>query len=328
MMTQTTRRALLGAFPLALVAPGLACAQANWPDRPVRVLNPGSPGAFNDIFGRTVSDRLGAVLGQPFITQNNPGAGGALATAQLARATPDGNTLAVANLSTLIFNRLLKPDVGYEPTRDFTAVAVGARLMNMIAVHPGSGINSVADLIARARAAGGRLAYATSGIGSSPHLAAELFAQQAGGVQFQHVPYRGSAPAVSDAVAGNVPVVWDNVPNVLPQIEAGQLRPIAVTGATRHPSLPNVPTLREAGLPQFEMYVWFGIVAPAGTPAPIVQRLAAEVMRAVEVPEVAARLRVTGAEPWPQGPDAFATLIRAEVEKWEPIVRASGARID
>ncbi len=327
-MTQATRRTLLGALPLVLAAPHVARAQATWPDRPVRVLNPGSPGAFNDIFGRLVCDRLGTALGQPFITQNNPGAGGALVTVQLARSTPDGNTLAVANLSTLVFNRLLKPDVGYDPTRDFAPIAVGARLMNMVAVNPNSGIASVADLIARARASGGRLTYATSGIGSSPHLAAELFAQQAGGLQIQHVPYRGSAPAVSDAVAGNVPIVWDNVPNVLPQIEGGQLRPIAVTGTTRHPSLPNVPTLREAGLPEFEMYVWFGIVAPAGTPAPIVQRASAEVMRAVEVPEVVARMRTTGAEPWPQGPDAFAALIRAEMAKWEPIVRASGARID
>lgn len=327
-MTTLSRRAALAAAPLlaALAAPGAPRAQGAWPDRPLRVLNPGSPGAFNDIFGRLVGERLGAALGQPFVTQNNPGAGGALATAQLARSAPDGYTLAVANLSTLVFNRLLKPDVGYEPTRDFAPVAVGARLMNMVAVHPGSGIASVADLIARAR--GGRLSYATSGIGSSPHLAAELFHQRAGGLQAQHVPYRGSAPAVSDAVAGNVPVVWDNVPNVLPQFEGGQLRPVAVTGTSRHPSLPNVPTLREAGLPDFEMYVWFGVVAPAGTPAPIVQRLAAEVTRAVEAPEVAARLRAAGAEPWPQGPEAFSQLIRAEMEKWEPIVRASGARAD
>ena len=323
MMTQTTRRALLGAFPLALAAPGLACAQADWPDRPVRVLNPGSPGAFNDIFGRTVSDRLGAVLGQPFITQNNPGAGGALATAQLARATPDGNTLAVANLSTLIFNRLLKPDVGYEPTRDFTAVAVGARLMNMIAVHPGSGINSVADLIARARAAGGRLAYATSGIGSSPHLAAELFAQQAGGVPFQHVPYRGSAPAVSDAVAGNVPVVSDNVPNVLPQIEAGRLRAIAVTGSIRHPSLPNVPTLREAGRRSSRC-----MSGSASSP-----RRHARAHRRAPLRRGPARGGAAGdggaaarhgRGALAPGAGAFATLIRAEIEKWEPIVRAAG----
>ena len=319
------RRILLGGAAAALAAPARAQGSA-WPDRPVRIVVPFPPGAFNDALARLVAERMPEMLGQPGVVENRSGAGGSVGSLAVAQSLPDGNTILVVNTATLAFNPFIYPNLGYDPLRDLAPLAVCARLANVLVVNPSvMPAGTMAELIERARAQPGRLDYASSGSGSSPHLAAELLKARSG-IDIAHVPYRGSAPAVADLLGGNVGMMFDNVPNVLEHIRSGRMRALAVTGSERDPALPQVPTMQQAGVTGYEMYVWFGFVAPAAVPAPIATRLSDMIRRTMAVPATAERIRQLGAEPWVQDQEQMAALLRAELEKWGPLIRTAGIR--
>lgn len=319
-----TRRTLIAAP--ALLATSRAQAQ-NWPDRPIRILVPYTPGAFNDTLARLVGEKLNEAIGQIGVVENRPGASGSIAIAATAQAVPDGYTIAVANTANLTMNPFLFANTGYEPLRDLAPLCVAARLMNALAVPVESGITSLPALIARAKAQPGRMSYASSGAGSSPHLSAELLKHRTG-IDITHVPYRGSAPAMADLIAGRVDMTIDNLPNVLAQVQAGKLRALAVTGTERDPAMPEVPTFREAGLDGYEVYVWFGFVGPAGLTQPIRDRLSAAIIRTVTTPETTERIARAGATVWTRDQAQFAALIRAELDKWGTVIRSAGLRIE
>jgi tripartite-type tricarboxylate transporter receptor subunit TctC len=319
------RRTLLGAAASLLGAP--LRAEDAWPSRPIRIVVPFTPGGFNDILARLIAENLRALVGQSGVVDNRPGAGGTIGSALVARSPPDGYQLLLANTATLVFDPLIYANPGYDPRKDFTPLGVCARLANVLVVNPAVlPVDDVAGLLARARS--GTLHYATSGVGSSPHLATELLRTMVK-ADFTHVPYRGSAPALVDLLAGNVGFMFDNVPNVLQQLgPGGKLRALAVTGSARDPALPDVPTLQEAGITGYEMYVWFGLAGPAGLAPPVRQRLTEAVRRTVAMPTVAERVRQVGAEVWTLDPDAMQAQIGADLDKWRPVVRSAGVRAD
>ena len=321
--TLARRRAVLAAPAAALLPAPRASAQVG----PVRIIVPYTPGAFNDTLARLVGDGMQGALGQVGVVENRPGASGSIGIAATAQAAPDGTTIAVANTANLAMNPFLFANTGYDPQRDLAPLCVAARLMNALTVSAESGIGSLGDLLARSRARPGGLSFASSGTGSSPHLAAELLKHRTG-MQGVHVPYRGSAPGIADLIGGRVDWTVDNLPNVLPQAQAGKLRVLAVTGRERDPALPDVPTLREAGVPDCEVYVWFGFVGPAGLPPALRERLSAAILRVVQQPETAERIRRGGAAVWPQNSAQFAALIRAELDKWGTVIRAAGLKLE
>lgn len=320
----TIARRLLLASPALLLA-RRAAAQA-WPNHPVRIIVPYTPGAINDTLARLVGERMQEAVGQLGVVENRPGASGSLAIAAVAQAT-DHHTIAVANTANLTMNPFLFANTGYDPTKDIAPLCVTTRLMNCLVVNRDSGITTLAELIARAKAKPGQLSYASSGAGSSPHLAAELFRVRAG-LEMVHVPYRGSAPAIADLLGGRVDLSIDNLPNVLPNIQGGRLRALAVTGGERDPTLPDVPTFAEAGLPGYEVYVWFGFVGGAAMPQPVRDRLSAAITGIVQAPETAEKIRRAGASVWIQDQAQMAGLIRSELDKWGGVIKAAGLKIE
>lgn len=314
---------------LALGAP-LAAAQgaaASYPSKPVRVIVPFPPGGATDILARAVGNELQKNWGQPFVIENRPGAGGNTGTDAVAKSPPDGYTLLMGTVGTHGINASLYPKLPYDPVRDFAPVALVALVPNILVVHPSVPAKSVRELIDYARAHPGKLDYASSGNGTSIHLAAELFKSMTG-VYMVHIPYRGSAFAMQDLLTGQVQVMFDNMPSALPQVKAGKLRALAVTSARRSPAAPDVPTLTESGLSGYEASSWFGMLAPAGTPPEIVEKLNAAIVKALQSPEVRDRLASQGAEPASLTPAEFARFIDAEIAKWAKVVKASGAKVD
>lgn len=322
----TTRRGLLGAATATLLAPSLATAQAWSPERPVRILVPYTPGAINDLLARFVAEGMQGQFGQQGVVENRPGASGSLAIAATAQAAPDGLTIVVANTANLTMNPFLFANTGYDPTKDVAPLCVVARVMNALVVRP-DGPRDVQALIAQAKAQPGRLSYASSGAGSSPHLAAELLKHRTG-TDITHVPYRGSAPGLADLMGGRVDMAIDNLPNTLPHVQSGRLRALAVTGSERDPTMPDVPTFAEAGIRDVEVYVWFGFVGPAGLPAPVRNRLSEAIIRIAGTPETAERIRRAGATVWTQDQQQMAALIRADLEKWGTVIRAAGIKVE
>ncbi|MBD0270989.1 MAG: tripartite tricarboxylate transporter substrate binding protein [Acetobacteraceae bacterium] len=321
-MTVPSRRRLLLAAP-ALLLGRRAAAQAG----PVRIIVPYTPGAFNDTLARLVADGMQGALGQVGVVENRPGASGSIGIAAAAQAAPDGTAIAVANTANLTMNPFLFANTGYDTVRDLSPICVVARLMNALTVSAESGITGLPDLIARSKARPGGLSFASSGAGSSPHLAAELLKHRTG-IPGVHVPYRGSAPGIADLIGGRVDWTMDNLPNVLPQAQAGKLRILAVTGRERDPAAPDVPTLRESGLADFEVFVWFGFVGPAALPAALRDRLSAAILRIAQRPETAERIRSGGATVWPRDSAQFAALIRDDLEKWGTVIRAAGLKLE
>ena len=309
----------------ALLAAG-AGAQG-YPTRSIRLVVPFPPAGTTDILAREVAQRLSVSLGQSVVIDNRPGAAGNIGSDLVAKSAPDGYTLLMGTVGTHAINPSLYSKMPYDHVKDFVPIILVAGVPNVLEVTPSLPVNSVADLIKLAKEKPGQLNFASSGSGTSIHLSGELFKTMAG-VDMTHVPYRGSAPALTDLMGGQVQLMFDNLPSSLPHIKAGKLRAIAVTSAQRAPALPNIPTIAESGLPGFEASSWFGLLAPAGTPAAIVARINADVNQWLQTPEAKEKLLAQGAAPAGGTPEQFAAHIRAETEKWAKVVKASGAKVD
>ena len=306
--------------------PGLAIAQpAPWaPDRPVRIVVPVAPGGSQDILARLLGRHLSPRIGQPVVVENHPGAGSNLAFELVARSRPDGLTLMVGS-DPVTINPAVYPRVGFDPVRDFAPVIEAVRAPQVLVVNPAAPARDVAGFIAWARQSDGKLTVASQGNGSIGHLAGALFAHETG-IGYVHIPYRGGGPAVVDLIGGHVEALFVTLPAAIEPIRAGRLRALAVTGAERSPTLPDVPTLAETALPGFDVITWQGILAPAATPPEAVSRYARELAAILAEPEVAEELARQGFIVTGHGPDRFAALIRAEAERWPGLVHRAAAR--
>jgi tripartite-type tricarboxylate transporter receptor subunit TctC len=316
--------ARLSAILLA-VAAAVAAAQDKFPTRPITLVCPFQAGGVADAISRAVAPIMSESLRTPVIVDNRPGATGAIGASYVARAKPDGHTLLIVPNSVLAINQWVHKSLPYNPETDFTPVIDVGTSPNLLVVHPSVAADTLAELIALARKK--PLSFASAGNGSPQHLCGELLNVSAG-IDLVHVPYKGAAPALQDVIAGHVPLMCNALSLVLPQVRAGRLRAIALAANARHPQAPEVPTAREAGLPGFESDVWFGFVAPAATPAAIVERLNVEIGRALRMPAVAAPLQANGLTIVADSPREFGALIAAESAKWRRIVERAGVKAD
>ena len=313
------RRGLLAAGAV-LALPGVVRAQSL--DGPVRIVVPAPPGAFNDGLARLLADRLPAGLGQPVVVDNRAGAGGVIGTREVVQARPDGRSIGIANTATMAINPHLFPNSGFDPLRDLTPICGCAEIMIVLVASPRLGVSTVAEMVAAAKARPGTLNYASAGIGGSTHIAFELLKLRAG-VDITHVPYRGAAPVATALLAREIDVAFEGVPLLLPHIQSGAVRPLAVSGTTRHPSLPNVPTMQEAGISNYEMTIWFGLVAPNGVAEPIRAKLEAESLRVLGEPAMAERIASQGATVRMRSAAEFGAFVRAEHAKFGEVVRTA-----
>jgi len=315
----------LAAGALAAIAPA-ARAQA-FPNKPIRLICPFPPGGAVDIASRAIATELSKTIGQQVNVENKPGAGGNIGGIEAVRSAPDGYTLFMTTSGIQAINPALYAKMPFDPNKDLTPVSALVSLSNVLVVHPSVKANSVAELIALLRAQPGQLTFASSGSGTSIHMSAEMFKQIAR-VDMVHVPYKGSAPALTDLLGGQVNLMFDNIPSALPHIRSGKLRALATTGARRDPTLPELPTIAESGVTGYESGVWFGLAAPAGTPRDIVSRVADEAIKGTRSPEFIKRMTELGYVIIGAGSDTMAEMNRAEVARWGPIVRASGAKAE
>jgi tripartite-type tricarboxylate transporter receptor subunit TctC len=313
------RRLLACAVTLCACASGWAHGQSSWPARPVHLVVPFTPGGSTDILARAIAQKLQEALGVPFVVDNKPGAGGSIGATGVARSTADGYTLLMGHIGTLAVNPSIYPDLRYDPVASFTPVAMIAIVPNVLVVNPALPVRSVSELIALAKAKPGSLRYASGGNGSAAHIAMEYFKLRTG-TNIEHIPYRGTAPAINDVIGGQVEVIMTGVPAVLQQVRAGKLRALAVSSRLPVASLPELPTIAASGLADFEAIQWYGIVAPARTPAAVIALLNAEIGRALQTPALKERLDAEGAEAAPGTPDAFGALIVAEIARWKPVI--------
>jgi tripartite-type tricarboxylate transporter receptor subunit TctC len=321
--------ALAGALScLAAFAAHAASPADTYPSRIVKMIVPFPAGGTTDIFARHIGDRLAKAFGHNFVIDNRGGAGGNIGSDAVAKADPDGYTLLVGTVGTHAINSSLYTRMTFDPVRDFAPVAFLAGVPNIMEVNPKNvKATTVQEFIAEAKAAPKKLSFASSGNGTSIHLSGEMFKQMTG-VELVHVPYRGSAPAVNDLIAGQVDLMFDNLPSSIEQVRGGNLRAIAVTSLKRSAALPDVPTIAESGLPGFDASSWFAIFAPAKTPPEIVAKLNAEVLKALADPELQKRFADIGGEIRPYKPDELAAFVKAEIEKWAKVVKTSGAKIE
>ncbi len=310
----------------AATAPAHAQAPA-YPTKPIHWVVPFAPGGTTDILARTIGEKLAIALGQPVIIENKPGAGGGLGATYTAKAAPDGYTIMGGTISTHAINASLYKDLQYDPVKDFVPIMLIARVPNLLVINPNIPANNVAELIALMKANPGKYTFASSGNGTSQHLSGELFKTMAG-VDMQHIPYKGSPPALQDVVGGAVSMTFDNITTAWPLAKNGNLRALAVTTARRSSVAPDVPTLAESGLAGYEVGSWQGVFAPAGTPPAIVKRLNTEMVKILNMPDVREKLVGLGAEPVGNTPEEFSALVKTEVVKWADVVKKSGAKVD
>ena len=316
--------ALLCALPICQAATPVAAQ--TYPSKPIRMIVPFAPGGGTDILARIIGQQLAEAWGHPVNVENRAGASGNLGTELVARSAPDGHTLVMA-INTHAVNATLYSKLPFDPLKDFIPVILAATTANILVVHPSVPANSVQELIALAKAQPGKLNYASGGSGTTSHLAAELFKTMAG-VEMVHVPYKGGGAAYTDLIAGQVQLYFVGIPGTVQYLKAGRLRALGVTTPRRSPAAPEVPTIAEAGLPGFSATTWWGILAPAGTPPPVIARIDGEVARILKMPEVRTKLDAQGFEPVASTPESFAAFMRSEIELWARAVKASGARAE
>lgn len=315
---------LLGGLACSLVFP--VAAQSNYPDKPVRIVVGFSAGGTTDVVARLLAKELSDEFGQSFVVENKPGAGSNIATEYVVRSPADGYTLLMMAVTSSI-NQTLYPNLKFDITKDLVAIGLGAKVPNLLVVNPKLPINSVKELIDYANKNPGKLNFASSGAGTSIHMTGELFKLNTK-IDISHIPYKGSSPALTDLVGGQVQMMFDNMPSALPLVQAGKLRALAVTAPKRSAAAPDVPTMAELGFEGFDVSSWFGLMAPAKTPDAIVQKINAAVAKALAKPEVQKRLLDLGAIPSPMTTAEFDAFVKKEVSTWGAVVKASGIRAD
>jgi tripartite-type tricarboxylate transporter receptor subunit TctC len=318
----------IAAAALLLPAAGPVRAQAApWPTKPITIIVPFSAGGTTDIVARLAGQALSQELGQSVIVENKPGAGGNIGAQQVARSAPDGYTLVMGTVGTHAINPSLYKKMPYDHLKDFAPISRVANVPNILVANPSQPYKTVPELIAYAKANPDKVSFASSGNGTSIHLAGELFKTMTG-VQMQHVPYKGSAPALADLMGGQTQVMFDNLPSAIAFVRSGKLRPIAVTTAKRSPELPELPTIAESGVPGFDASSWFGLLAPAGTPPAVVKRIDDALIKAMATTDLKKKIEAQGGEPVAETPAQFAAFIQSETAKWAKVVQASGASVD
>ena len=318
-------KAIFRLFALAVVLAPLAAHAQAWPAKQIRIIVPFPPAGFNDILGRVLAQEMSKTLGQPVIVENRPGSGSLIGTELAAKSPPDGYTLFIAALPFSVIQSLYKTSL--DVTKDFAPITLAGVSDNMLVANPSFPANSVADLIRLAKERPGRVNYGSSGGGTSVHLCMELFKTMTK-TYMTHIPYKGSAPVVADLIAGQVDVMFDNLPNVITHVKSGRMKALAVSGPKRSPLAPEVPTVAEAGVPGFEVTVWFGFLAPAGTPRDIVQRLNAESVRIINSPEVSDRFMKLGVTPATGTSEQFGDMVKSEVGRWAKVVKDAGIKAE
>ena len=327
-MTAMKQSIVKAAATLIIAAAALGAASAqDYPTRPITLVVPYAAGGGNDVMARIVADKMSRTLGQQIVVENRAGAGGTIATRQVAKAAPDGYTLVIGGTGTLAVNPTLYANVGYDPRKDFAPVGLIGTSALVVLVHPSIAATNIRELIALAKKEPGKLNYASAGVGSGIHLGTVLFEQMAD-IRLTHVPYRGTGPALTDLVGGHVAIYFSSLPSAIGIAKEGKVRPLAVTGAQRSDVFPDLPTVAEAALPGFEAVLHYGIAAPAGTPRPIVDKLNAALREALSAPDTRERMAKDGTEPLPSTPDEYAADIDREETKWSAIVRKSGAKVE
>lgn len=328
------RRAFILLSAAAMVAGTLAMrpfaahaqnSAAGYPDHPITLIVPYAPGGGNDVLARAVAEPMSKSLGQPVVIENRGGAGGSVGTRQVAKAAPDGYTLGLGGTGTLAIDPTLYPNVGYDPRKDFAPVGLIATSPLIVLVNHAVPAHNVQELIALVKAQPGKLNYASAGVGSGIHLGTVMFAETAG-IDLTHIPYKGTGPALTDLLGGHVQIYFSSLPPAIGLVKEGKLRALGVTGLKRSASFPDLPTVAEQGLPGFEAVLHYGIVAPAGTPRPIIDRLNAALRAALDDPKVRGHIATEGAEPLPTSPEDYAADIDREETKWSALVRKSNAQ--
>jgi tripartite-type tricarboxylate transporter receptor subunit TctC len=310
----------------ALLSSPAALAQA-FPNKPLRLICPFPPGGAVDIASRAIAQELSKNLGQPVTVENRPGAGGNIGGAEAARANPDGYTIFMTTSGIQAINPVLYAKMPFDPNKDLVPVSALVSLNNVLVLHPSIKANSVPEVIAMAKSQPGAMNYASSGSGTSIHMSGEMF-KSLTGVNITHIPYKGSAPAMTDLLGGQVMMMFDNIPSAIPHIKSGKLKALATTGSKRDPLLPDLPTLAEAGVAGYESGVWFGLAVPANTPRDVVMKLNAEAIKGTRSPDFVKRMTELGYNIMGTSPEAMLDMSRAEVQRWGPIVRSSGAKAD
>jgi tripartite-type tricarboxylate transporter receptor subunit TctC len=317
-------RTLIAVIAIAFAA---SAAAQGFPSKPIKLICPFPPAGSVDIASRAIANELTKTLGQPVTVENRPGAGGNLGAEAAARSAPDGYTLFMSTSGIQAINPALYAKMTFDPNKELVSVVPLVSLSNVLVLHPSVKANSVKEVIAMAKAQPGKIPYASSGNGTSIHMSGAMFTQMTG-IDMIHIPYKGSGPAVTDLLAGQVSMMFDNIPSALPHIKSGKLRALATTGAKRDPALPDLPTIAEAGVPGYESGVWFGIMVPAGTPKEVIARLNAETVKGAKSPEFVKRMTDLGYNIIPGAPEVMAEMIKVEIARWTPIVKASGAKVD
>ena len=322
------RRPLIATLAAApFVASGIARAQDSWPNRPVSLVVPWAPGGSNDVVARLVAPQLAERLGQSVVVENRAGGGGSIGMGQVTRARPDGYSLLVSSASNHIFHALVAHDLGYDPREALAGIAMWVDVPNVLAVNPGLGVASVAELLAKIRATQGGLSFGSSGTASSNHLAGELF-RMLTRTELTHVPYRGGGPVTTDLIAGVIPMAFMNLPTVVGPAQAGRIRIIGVCTGERVRIRPDLPTVAEQGLPDYAVRSWTGLFAPKGTPQPVIDRLSAESKAVLESAAIQSRMTDLASEPIYMDPARTEAFVREEFDRWGPVVRAARVTLD
>lgn len=325
----TLNRRILSLLAAALVLPSAAMAQpeAAWPSRPIKWVVPFPPGGAMDAIARTLGDKVARELGQPFVIENRPGAGGNIGADYVAKQPADGYTIMITSIG-MATNKALYARLGYDPVKDFAPVSLLAVVPNVLVVNAArNGDRSVKDVLAHARRDPGKLTYASAGNGTSIHLAGEMFASLAG-LNLLHIPYKGSGPALTDMLGGQVDLMFDSITSARPHIQSGKLRALGVTTAKRSSALPDVPTIAEAGLPGYEVSPWFAVFAPAGTPAEVLARLNKVLNESMKQPDTLKKLESVGAEPIGSTPQELAAHLRREIDRWDKLIKERKIHVD